>query len=316
MNWTSSALVTPISAGIIENQKSYWANHFFSVIQCLDAQKGFKYSPRRIDGYPLWSLSSLRGHLPPNFFEVVQDYLKNWGFQYFLVSYLNQKTASNLVQEVVNRLGLLYGVSFSKQLTEYSFHISGNDSALSDGLKNNFSEVFPLAVGNNKPNIDKIIANSDICLVLNNPEINSKVGIFGEVEGIYGNKIRNQYFWNDKSDFCVFNIGMIDGKTKQCFIENVTFNNSKKVNLYFEKEHFVARDFYITLDWFKQLLMYGPHFSLKANNEEFDYFINYLKLNWARPACDLLEHIGLFLDGSDLVGRSTTEIPIIVDPRA
>lgn len=277
MSWTSSALVTPISVGIIENQKSYWANHFFSVIQCLDAQKGLKYSPRRIDGYPLWSLSSLRGHFPPNFFEVVQDYLRNWGFQYFLVSYLNQKMASTLVQEVVDRLGSMYNFSFSNQLKGYSFHISGNDSALSDGLKSYFSEVFPVTVGNNKPNIDEVIANSDICLVLRNPETNVKVGIFGEVEGVYGNKIRNQPFWNGKSDFCVFNIGIISGKTKQCFIENVTFNGSRKVNLYFEKEHFVANDFSITLDWFKQLLIYGPYFNLRANNEEFDYFINYLK---------------------------------------
>ncbi|MFM2607902.1 hypothetical protein AAFX30_09775 [Vibrio chagasii] len=314
MSWTNSTLVTPISLGIIENQKSYWANHFYSVIQCLDAQKGFKYSPRRIDGYPLWSLSSLRGHLPPNFFDVVQDYLRNWGFQYFLVSFLNQKMSSNLVQEVVNRLGALYNISFSDQLREYSFHISGNDSALSDGLKSHFSEVFPLAIGNNKPDIDKVIANSDICLVLKNPDTDTKVGIFGEVEGVYGNKLRNQSFWDGKSDFCVFNIGMIDGKTKQCYIENVTFNGSSKVNLYFEKEHFVANDFSITLEWFKQLLMYGPHFSLKANNEEFDYFINYLKVNWAKPACELLEHISSFLDGNDLVGRSTTELPIITDP--
>lgn len=316
MSLTSSALTTPISVGIIENQKSYWANHFFSVIQCLDAQKGFKYSPRRIDGYPLWSLSSLRGHLPPNFFEVVQDYLRNWGFQYFLVSYLNQKMASNLVQEVVNRLGSMYNISFSKDLKEYSFHISGNDSTLSDGLKSYFSEIFPLAAGKNKPNIDNIIANSDICLVLTSPETNAKVGIFGEVEGVHGNRIRNQLFWDNKSDFCVFNIGMIEGKTKQCFIENVTFNDSKKVNLYFEKKHFVANDFSITLDWFKQLLIYGPSFSLSANNEEFDYFINCLKQKWARPACELLEHIGSFLDGSDLVGRSMTELPIITDPTA
>lgn len=261
-------------------------------------------------------MSSLRGHLPPNFFDVVQDYLRNWGFQYFLVSYLNQKVASNLVQEVVNRLGGLYNVSFSEGLKEYSFHISGNDSALSDGLKNHFSEVFPLRIGLDKPNVDKLIANSDICLVLNNPETNTKVGIFGEVEGVYGNKLRNQSFWNGKSDFCVFNIGMIDGKTKQCFIENTTFNDSRKVNLYFEKEHFVARDFSVTLNWFKQLLMYGPHLNLKANDEEFDYFIDYLKRNWAKPACELLEHIGTFLDGNDLVGRSTTELPIITDPRS
>ena len=316
MSWINSALVTPISVGIITNQKLYWANHFFSVIQCLDAQKGFKYSPRRIDGYPLWSLSSLRGHLPPNFFDVVQDYLRNWGFQYFLVSFLNQKMASALVQEVVNRLSSMYNVSFSTQLREYSFHVSGNDSALSDGLRNYFSAVFPLAIGNNKPDTDKVIANSDICLILTNPETNQKVGIFGEVEGVYGNKLRNQAFWDGKSDFCVFNIGMIDGKSKQCFIENVTFNNSRKVNLYIEKEHFVANDFSITLEWIKQLLMYGPYFSLRANDEEFDYFINYLKMNWARPAGELLEHIGTFLDGSNLVGKMTTALPIITDPTA
>lgn len=39
MNWTRSALVTPISVGIIENQKSYWANHFFSLFSALMRKK-------------------------------------------------------------------------------------------------------------------------------------------------------------------------------------------------------------------------------------------------------------------------------------
>lgn len=316
MNRKNSTLVTPISLGIIENHKSYWANHFYAVIQCLDSHKRLKYSPRRIDHFPHWSLNDLRGYFPLNFFDSLQDYLRNWGFQYFLVSFLNQKVSSDIVTEVIRRLGELYNIRFSTELTEYSFHISGNDSALSFGLKNNFSEVFPLQIGANKPDTDKVIDNSDICLILNNPNTNTKVGIFGEVEGVHGNKLRNQSFWNRKSDFCVFNVGIVDGKTKKCRIDNVLFNGSDKVNLYFEKEHFVVIDFYNTLDLFKQLFMSGPSFNLSSKDEEYDYFINLLKDYWFKPASELLENLSKFIDGSDLVGQFNTKIPIITDIRS
>jgi len=316
MKWINSSLVTPLPLGIIENEKSYWANHFYAVIECLNSHKGPKYSPRRIDGFPEWSLNGLRGYLPPNFFDNIQDYLKNWGFQYFLVSFLNQKASNNIVSEVINQLGGMYGISFSTELTEYSFHISGNDSALSLGLNEVFTEVFPMKVGNSKPDIQTLIANSDICLVLNNPVKNIKVGIFGEIEGIYGNKLRNQSFWDNKQDYCVFNIGVINGKTKQCYIENFELNGISRVQIYFEKNHFVVQDFYKTLDWFKQLLMYGPSFNLSSGVDELDFFINMLKKYWFKPACELLAELTSYIDGNDLVGKTTNPISIITDIRA
>ncbi|BBB29385.1 hypothetical protein [Neptunomonas japonica] len=316
MKWTDSELIKPLSLGIIENEKSYWANHFYAVIECLNSHKGPKYSPRRIEGFPIWSLNELRGCLPPNFFENIQDYLKNWGFQYFLVSFLNQKASNNIVKEIITRLGNLYGVTFVSGLSEYSFHISGNDSALSFDLNDRFSEVFPMKVGLNKPNIQTLISNSDICLVLHNPIANAKVGIFGEIEGVYGNRLRNQSFWDSKQDYCVFNIGVINGKGKGCYIENFHLNGINRVHVYFEKNHFVVSDFGKTLEWFKQLLIYGPHLKITSGIDELDFFLDMLKRYWFKPASELLAELTSYIDGEDLVGKSDKAISIITDIRA
>ena len=77
----------------------------------------------------------------------------------------------------------MYDVNFSPSLNEYSFYMSGNDSSLSANLQDHFTDVFPLELRNIKVNTQKLINESDLCLILKNPVTNQKVGIFGEVEG-------------------------------------------------------------------------------------------------------------------------------------
>ncbi|RYV01970.1 hypothetical protein SOPP22_11965 [Shewanella sp. OPT22] len=316
MKWIESDLVTPISIGVIENERSYWASHFYSVIECINSHKNLQHSPMKFESYPIWTLNDMRGFLPQNFFEHIQSYLYNWGFQYFLATFLNQRSSLGIVEELLERLSEMYEVRFKASFNEYSFYISGADSSLSEKLEDRFTDVFPPELREVKANTKKLINESDLCLILKNPHTNRKVGIFGEVEGIHGNKLRNKSYWDSKQDFCVFSFGVVDGPNRECYVENVDVNGIDRVCFHFEKENYVVQDFHFTLEYMKQLFQNGPTCRLASRNEEFDYFLNKVKSFWLKPAGELLDELSLFIDGNDLIGKRRKTISIITDLQA
>lgn len=307
------SLAIPIAPNIINNYRSYWATHFYSLLKCIDQHKQLQYSPQRFDTFPIWSLSTFRGTLPPNFFDKIEDYIKNWGVQYFLTSFLNQKMANNIVESIIERLEKLYNVTFSKQLDYYSFYVSGADSSLSHKLEQRFSEVFPSELNGEKPSLAQLISYSDLCLVLENSQTRTKVGIFGEVEGIKGNKLSTELYWGKKQDFCVFGIGAIDGKDKKIYIEENHHNNIPRVQVLIEKSNPIISDFMTVINYMKWLFLYGPSLNLTIVDEELGYFINKIKNNWSTPMPQLFRDFENYIDKGDLLGFNDTGIELLTD---
>ena len=88
MAFLRSQLATPLNVGVIKNYKSYWATHFYSVLQCLHSHRALNYTPTGLAYYPHWKLRDLRADLPFNFFHQIESSLQNWGFQYFMSVFL------------------------------------------------------------------------------------------------------------------------------------------------------------------------------------------------------------------------------------
>ncbi|EKN6081080.1 hypothetical protein [Yersinia enterocolitica] len=313
MKSIKKSLTTPIAPNIINNYRSYWATHFYSLLKCIDQHKQLQYSPQGFATFPIWSLSTFRGNLPPNFFDKIEDYIKNWGIQYFLTSFFNQKMGSNVVDAIIERLEQLYNVKFSKQLDYYSFYVSGIDSSLSNKLKERFSEVFPNQLNGENPSLTQLINYSDLCLVLENSQTGNKVGIFGEVEGIKGNKLRSELYWGRKQNFCIFGIGAIDGQDKKIYIEENHYNNIPRVQILIEKSNPIISDFMTVINYMKWLFLYGPSSNLTVLDEELGYFINKIKINWATPMPQLFRDLENYIDKGDLLGFNDTGIELLTD---
>lgn len=314
MRSNKRSILTPVDPVLIPDVKSYWATHFYSVLKCIDSHKNLMYSPRRFNEYPVWTLGLLRGNLPFNFFEYIENYLKNWGAQYFFASFFNQKLGGHIIIELLERLEDLYGVCFSKNLDTFSFYVSGNDSFLSDKLSNRFTEVFPFKDIDDA--VNNLIAYSDLCLIVENSFDGSSVAIFGEVEGSYGNKFKTESYWEKKQEFCVFGIGVVDGNQKQVYFEESHHNGIDRVHLLFEKSHFLIRDFLKVLDCFRWLLMNGPNRAYPSTDEEFDFFSDYMRANWGTPIEQIFQFLEKFIDGGELVGYNSGSIQIITDLQA
>ncbi|MBX9637959.1 hypothetical protein [Nitrosomonas sp.] len=305
-------IITPVPLGLIPSQRSYWATHFFSILQCLDQHKNLEFSPRRLDLYPTYSLAVLRGCLPSNFFGQIERYIENWGVQYFLANFFNQKLGGNVVEELISRIERAYGVSFNNSLEHFSFHVSGNDSSLSSKLSEEFSEVFPSNLNDQYPAVDTLIAQSDLCLILSNSQ-DIKVGLFGEIEGLYGNKLRTESYWGKKQNFCIFGIGVVDGIRKVVYFEEGVFNGIYRVNLFFERTNFVVSDFKNALGAFRTLFLEGPGASFYSRDEEFDFFINKIKLKWNSNVYELMNELKLYISSEDVVGLNGGVLEIVTD---
>lgn len=312
MESSKKSIITPVPLGLIPSYRSYWATHFFSILQCLDQHKNLEFSPRRLDLYPVYTLAILRGCLPLNFFNQIERYIENWGVQYFLSNFFNQKLGGNVVEELISRIERAYNVSFDKSLDCFSFHVSGNDSNLSSKLRERFFEVFPSCLNGQFATVDALIAQSDLCLILSNSQ-NIKVGLFGEVEGIYGNKLRTESYWGKKQDFCIFGIGVVDGSQKVVYFEEGFFNGIYRINLFFERSNFVVADYKIALGAIKRLFLEGPSASFHSRDEEFEFFINRIKLHWNSNMNELMDELKLYISPEDVVGFNGGVLEIVTD---
>ena len=255
----------------------------------------------------------MRGQFPSNFFHNIQSYIKNWGVQYFLVNFFNQKLGGHIVSHLVERIENIHNVKFSRDLDYFSFHISGNDSDLAAALKEEKFEIFPKIVNGKPTNVSDAIAYSDLCLILTKQNNEVKVGIFGEVEGINGNKLRNESFWGGKQEPCLFGIGAVKGENKQVYFQDVFANGVMRVNLYFEISNPIVSDFAETISAFNFLFHNGPQTRIPYSDEEFSFFVDQIKKGWNSNIFDLLNILRQYLHYDDVVGYNPTENTIITD---
>jgi hypothetical protein len=277
-------LATPIPlTGLVGlTPRSYWASHFYSVLECLRYHRGL-YD---------WTPAEFKGHVPNHFFDAQFGSMRNWVFQYLLVNLLNLPSTSNITDMLLSELSKTYGEDVPMRFTERRYFLSGRDSGLSVTLYLSFRNIWPGRLGNLFPEKLPIIANSDICLILTDPASKDTVGIFGESEGLHGNKIRRDSFWSHKHRFCVFAFGTVKEKGSGFFIESKVFNGVTKVLVTLQADNFVAKDFLSCLSWMKYLFRDGTAFVIPPDaNDEIAYFINLIKMNWHTRVSALMSMI-------------------------
>ncbi|MFM0596656.1 hypothetical protein [Paraburkholderia dilworthii] len=309
-------MATPLNVGVIQNYKSYWATHFYAVLQCLHSHRTLNYTPTALAYYPSWKLRDLRADLPFNFFHQIESYLQNWGFQYFMSVFLNYKMSSDIVDQLIGRLSRLYNIQLLNRHIGYRFFLAGSDSILSEGLLDEFTEVFPLQLNGNRSNAQHLAQQSDLCLVLSFPIPYARLAIFGEVEGLHGHSLSNESYWKEKLPFCVITIGVIEGAGKNVYISDTFINNIPRVNLVFERKHPVVQDFLKVLNFMRVLFSEGGGTKMRSGDEEFDFFFNKVRQHWDKNTVELIDDLRTYCNDGELMGVAPKPIAIITDIQA
>jgi len=303
----SNLLIKNIPLPTMANFKSYWATHFYSIIQTMKYQNNLEYQLNHFI-----SLGSMRGSLPLNFFNSIEQYIKNFGFQYFLVSFLNQNKQSLIVEDLLDGISNIYDIEL-EDFSHFEFLISGRDSDLTINLFNTFTEYF---TPDKKVSLKEAINRSDICLILTNQETEKKVAIFGEVEGLKGFKVRRKSYWDHKN-ISTFGIGVVEEAfyKKGIYIQEL----NDKVIITFGIESDIIKDFWHTLSYIKSIFLYGNYsYNSYTRNEDFDFCLKRIIDYWTEPIESLLWELLRYIDGKDLIGNMVEKplLPIITDLQA
>lgn len=314
----ASSLVSPIQFAPFSGVRSYWATHFLAMLQCLRFHKALAFPgnlfDRRTQGN--WSLSDLRGTAPAHFFNQIDQQMQNFGFQYCLATLLNSPEARPLALDLIQKIEEIWNIRFSTALNQYSFRISGNDSELSADLSNYFSHIFPPMRGETAPILADVIANSDLCLVLQNSDTGQKVGIFGEVEGLHGRRIWTNGFWSRKSDYCIFGIGILSGQDRGVYLNVEEYGVGPRVLVTFEGNQFIVTDFRTALWHLCYMMHNGPNAPLSSPvGEELGFFLDLVRRNWRTPLTELIYQISGYIHSDDILDSVPGLTDTISHPR-
>lgn len=298
-------LLNEYNMPIYDNSLSYWAMHFISVLECLMYHKNLEFPAIRIE-QSISSLALMKGNYPNSFFDKLSNYIKNWGMQYFMVHFLNHKMSLNIVDNIKNKLDYFFNIPNYQDYDDFEFYISGHDTELSKNLDNRYDEIYPNNFDFNFIDKDNLIANSDICLILKNNEEDRNIAIFGEIEGNHGDKLFNDSFWFGKSNYCVLGIGAVEGHQKgKFYIEAFLFlGKYPKINLLFEKNNYVIRDFWAVISEFQSIFNYAAKYR-NHHISNFSYIVNEVIVkNWNEPILDVLNILYELKDNrSNLLGE-------------
>ncbi|MDC5408956.1 hypothetical protein OHW82_11375 [Acinetobacter baumannii] len=293
----------------------YWSSHFAAVLQCLHNHTYLKYKPHNLINYPDWSIADLRGNYEYHFFNELQTYINNWGFQYFLLNFLNHPSSVIIVQTIAQALHDEYQAKFLSELNYYKYVMSGTDSLLTDKVLLNKTRTFLTSNSSSEVNYH-IADNSDLAIIFSNgSEANfyDSLAVYGEVEGNDGKTLLTERFWRRKHPDCLFGIGITPsrshlkkfGFSKKHFKDitpSITLNWVKvdrkyKIVILIEKEHAIVQDFYDSIQAFKDILIQGRSYRAYSQfNAPFKEATNILFNGLHTPIPLLLQQFKLYSD--------------------
>ena len=299
-----------INLGIIDSSISYWALHFISILECLSHHKNLMFPAHKLKDFPILQLSHMKGNYPNSFWDQMENYMRNWGFQYFFVHFLNQNLGLNIVDKLKERLDDYFHIRSTFDYDDFKFFVSGTDSRLSLNLNKRYDEVYPKQFNLSTIQISNLESYSDFCLILKNNDEDQNIGIFGEIEGLHGEKLLTDSFWIDrKSEHCVIGLGTISGKDpNQIYIQDYFVKNRyPKVIVLFEQSHYIVQDFHYTLREFKSMFDRGIYYKCYSKDESFIFLVNYIIQNWNTPVKDILNFLYQYINTRDLIGSVEDE---------
>ena len=310
---------------VVDNWRSYWALHFWSVLACLHHHKVLENRPERlVRPYPDWTMAQLRGIAVENFFLVEKPKVKNFGLQYFMAIYLNHYHGRDARAMLLGQLREL--IKLDLDWEQSSFHVCG-ESTLDKEARIGIDEVaYPdgMVTGDQ---VEKFFSRCDLFIRVPKLEAESTedhpaVAIAGEVEGVRGSRLTKSSFWERKPKEAAFGIGISVDRGGFIGTQIEVFKDAEArravLTLYAGKSG-VADDWYHAVEAMHALFTAGPKgiYSIASQDEGFDDIFNLVKGYFQTPFSDVDEILrGIAFDGlgaSDgdylLLGK-TVEFPV------
>ena len=277
----STDFSTLIPESLITNEKNYWCSIFSAVLECMHYQANLRYDrPQNLSSYPYWTISGFSATFGLLSFTNLKDAIYNHGFEYFFRRYLEEKSGSVLVRNLINFIEQIYNVNL-KQFPYFIVRTCGADKIDFDASNFEHSSVLVPTLSNAYNPQYHPSVHSDLCITffhdLDNINVENSISIYGEVEGVNGRDMLSPAYWEGsihrkkhKHPAALFGIGCIDEYSislkKSLGISQSgiyahpvkAFNTFKSVIL-FEKKHPIVTNFYDSINFLISLSQYGKN---------------------------------------------------------
>lgn len=303
-----------ITIDLSEKSFDYWCSHFVSILQGLHFHVNLQNSPRTLSNYPHWSLQDLRGRNSNHYMQSIEPYLRNWGFQYFLINFLNSAIGSTVSAAIREGITNINDFKNAERLKYFRFESAGTDSIL--------SRISYLVDQEKTRNIittrNHVAFNSDLALgfSMHFDGSGDKIFAFGEVEGNYGHRLLTTKFWDEKHPDLDFGIGVVKAKQPKkkkgqvlgkLIPPKITLNYFKhwsgyKAVLLIEREHNIVQDYHDAIQMLVDIYYRGPDFRVLNNySTELSQISYILKAGYDTPVIELLNQFSYYSDFDNFI---------------
>jgi hypothetical protein len=293
--------VSIIQPGIVGDLSSYWAMHFSAILEAMHQQKQLKFSFKRSipDSVPQ-SISSLISNTPNGFFGQLKSSISNFGLQYFLCHYLMSPEGRPAVIALLNEVANAYNVdiSVSSNLRSFDIFVCGIDSYSGHSFLQSTDAVIFGYTKHTIQNVWRDINYVDLCILIDRNDFPQKIAILGEVEGNNGAKLLRQSFWDAKSSFCSFGIGVGSNMRKQMDIQTFQTTTGLKSILTLSSNFSVVEDFKVAIDTLDVLFSMGASINIPLH-DGMRSVVEIVRYHWNKPIDDLISQLRSMIQRSD-----------------
>jgi hypothetical protein len=268
--------------------------HAAAALICLHDQNCIADRPSKlVVHYPNWSLCAYRGAIANGKFAAIKHHIRNFGTQYLTADILSNDIIG-INAELLDQLSYIHDVRLGKVLACY---VSGLDSSMGTRF---LEQCRARVLGDRRYSVQAMkpqVEHTDLCLVVSDAtDPDKQIAIFGEVEGNHGQKMLKDSYWDGKSKFAHFGIGMVPKQKEPSAIQN----RDKKVLVTLSGGAFsVLGDFHKMIDILEAFILHGPNgidsYKQMMQPAMLDV-ISLLSECWQRPIGDALKFLGYAFD--------------------
>ncbi len=302
---------------IRDDLKSYWAMHFCAVLEALHEHKQLQFNFQKSIPQPHpKTLANLNAHTEQMFLSKIRSNLYNWGLQYFLCHYLMSFEGKAVFDVLMDEISNNYDFDLKRNFYSYGVFVCGIDSYSGTHFLNTTTAAI---FGYNEKTIANVyedIKYVDLCFLITRYQGDTmNTAILGEVEGNNAIKLNRESFWNKKSSFCSFGIGV--GKTlNNIELQNIRTDTGIKTILTLGANFDVVEDFKISIGILETFFSISPQHKLQFVDGQKD-IVEIIRYHWDKPIVELIEILRNMLSRVDTASIGTnalcvSSVPTIV----
>lgn len=286
--------------------REYWRMHVAAVLLCLHDHRHLETAPRTLlgDRWPAWTLADFRGSADRAAFSRMKASVQNWGAQYLLADVLH-RDVYGLRTHLVQALSDVHGIT----LTATACVVAGRDSAAGDTFLRSCRARVLGDLRRRVATSRDVLVFTDLCLLAHESEPTAPVAIFGEVEGNHGEQLNRRIYWQAKSPYSLFGIGLVERQHEPALLTEI----EGRIVITLGAHKSLFSDFHVAVSWVEKLIEHGPTDSWWRNSAEptLADAIALVVQHWRMPVQEVLATLGYETDGTGrLIGREH-EVPDI-----